>query len=310
MDPTDRDLLGAPLLLWYSENRRDLPWRSTTDAYAIVVAEFMLQQTGVDRVIPRFQQFLRTFPTWIALATSEVADVIRAWHGLGYNRRAVNLHRLAGATVLRFGGTMPRDRRTLLSLPGIGPYTADAIASFVHAENVAAIDVNLSRVIGRFAFGDRAAPAPAIADIARRSLPMGHSADWNQALMDLATAHCRIRTPVCGACPLESGCAFQVRLRDGVLEPPRRAAESPEPFVGSRRYWRGKIVAALRTTDPGTGVDIESLGDRLACSVDTIRPLLGGLVRDGLLQVANDRGRAWVRLPASTVDGPPSAIER
>ena len=297
VDPAAVAALRERLLTWYAEHRRDLPWRRTRDPYALVTVELMSQQTGVERIAPRWLRFVERFPSWQAVASASVGDVIREWQGLGYNRRAVSLHRMATAVVERFGGELPTDRRALLELPGVGPYTADAILSFVHGQDVPAIDVNLRRVIGRVAFGHGRASDSDLLAVARAALPRGQSADWNQALMDFASLQCTLRRPAHLFCPLLDVCRFarseptadrspaaappEIQLADaaeapsgpGALSrapsgpgaltaerrPARRVAERKAPFVGSTRYLRGRIVEALRRLRGGQTVTLGEL---------------------------------------------------
>src|SRR5699024_1027056 len=173
----------AGLLAWWHANRRDLPWRHTRDPYRIMVSEIMLQQTQVDRVIPHFHAWLERFPTVHELAESPTAEVIRMWKGLGYNRRAVNMQRTAQAVVER-GGVFPETVEELLKLPGIGPYTAGAIACFAFEQDVAFIDTNMRRVLHRLFVGVDV-PKPTISDkeivaIGAEVLPAGDAWNWNQ----------------------------------------------------------------------------------------------------------------------------------
>jgi A/G-specific adenine glycosylase len=238
------------LLAWYSRNGRDLPWRKTTDPYAVLVSEVMLQQTQVPRGIPRYLDWLERWPTVAALAAAPVAEVIRAWAGLGYNRRAVNLHRCAGA-VVEMGG-FPRDPKRLRQLPGIGPYTAAAIACFAFGAEVAAPDVNARRVLGR-AFGDSDRPPPA-----------GRAYDWNQALFDLGSSICIARRPRCEECPLREGCPSA-----GMTFAPLR---KQSPFEGSFRQRRSAVLRRLVASGPLAVGELD--GDALQA-----------LVADGLASV-------------------------
>jgi A/G-specific adenine glycosylase len=203
------------LLAWFSENGRDLPWRKTQDPYAILVSEVMSQQTQVERVVPRWQRWLERWPTVEALAVAATADVIRAWQGLGYNRRALSLHR-AAQQVAAHG--WPDD---LTELPGVGRYTADAVASFAFGRPVLPVDVNVRRVAART--GHDFSPAA------------------GQALMDLGKTVCLARVPRCGACPLAASCPSRGRR----FEPARRQG----PFEGSFRQRR---AAALRAVVAGS----------------------------------------------------------
>jgi A/G-specific adenine glycosylase len=246
------------LLAWFDEHGRDLPWRHTRDPYPILVSEVMLQQTQVSRVLPRWRQWMERWATVEVLAAAPVGEVIAAWSGLGYDRRAVNLHRCARAVVER--GGFPREPAELERLPGIGPYTARAVACFAFGAQVAAPDTNVRRVCER-AFGDP-----------DREPPPGRAYEWNQALFDLGREVCIARCPRCGACPLADGCPSRGRT----FAPARRQA----PFEGSFRQRRSTLLGAVRAHAlPVAEADAEALA---------------ALLRDGLLEV---RG-GLVSLPA------------
>ena len=240
------------LLAWYSQNGRDLPWRHTHDPYAILVSEVMLQQTQVSRVVPRYLAWLERWPNAAALAAATPAEVIEAWSGLGYNRRAVNLHRCAQAVSER--GGFPRDQAELRALPGIGPYTAAAIACFAFGDQVAAPDVNARRVLGR-AFGDPDLPPPP-----------GRAYEWNQALFDLGSGICIARRPRCQLCPLAAGCPSA-----GMTFAPLRKQSR---FEGSFRQRRSAVLKRLVAS---RRVAVAALDDREA---------LDALVADGLAEVS------------------------
>ena len=229
----------APQLLeWYAHNRRPLPWRTTRDPYALLVSEVMLQQTQAARVIPYYEAFLERFPNAEALANAPPRDVLAAWSGLGYNRRALALQ-AAARRVATHG--WPED---LTELPGVGPYTAAAVGSFAWDRQVAAIDTNARRVIERFDARSRT-PA-ALGGRAAELLPAGRAAEFNQAMMELGATVCRPRAPRCGDCPVRDGCA--TRAAGGPAPPaPRRGAER---FEDSDRWARGRIVAALLSGAP------------------------------------------------------------
>ncbi|MFN0025987.1 MAG: A/G-specific adenine glycosylase [Acidimicrobiales bacterium] len=246
----------ALLLAWFAEHgRHDLPWRRTRDPWAVLVAEMMLQQTQVSRVIPRYQQFLRRFPTVIACAQASPGAVIEEWQGLGYNRRALNLWRAAGVAVARFDGELPRSLADLLTLPGVGAYTARAICAFAHEHHVGVVDTNVARVLARTE--GRAlnrAEAQALAD---QAVPPGQAWAWNQALMDLGSQHCRSRGPQCPTCPIRRHCAWSGSQQNPSVTSAHLAAVDPavgsagtsrsqSPFAGSDRQGRGRLVAALR----------------------------------------------------------------
>ena len=255
------------LLAWYSQNATDLPWRQTHDPYAILVSEVMLQQTQVTRVLPRYDAWLQRWPTVDALAAATPADVIAAWIGLGYNRRAVHLHRCARAVVA--AGGFPREPDELRRLPGIGPYTAAAIACFAFGAQVAAPDVNARRVLER-AFGDPGRPPPA-----------GRAYEWNQALFDLGREICTARRPRCEVCPLAAGCPAR-----GRTYPPLRRQSR---FEGSFRQRRARLLA-----------EITAAGSLQAASVDAAAVV--SLERDGLIE----RNSGELRLPAAVQDSPAS----
>jgi A/G-specific adenine glycosylase len=302
--------LRERVLPWYAEHKRDLPWRRTRDPYALVAAEMMLQQTGVERIAPKWLAFVERFPTWEALASAPLADVIREWRGLGYNRRAVSLHRIAQAVVGQFGGRLPEERKSLLGLPGVGPYTANAILSFVHGQDVPAIDVNLQRVIGRVVFGRADAGIADVEAAARAALPAGQSSDWNQALMDFASIQCTLRRPACLLCPLRDACAAAGAGAVAVEPParparlaaegsgpydadrPRKRAKPATPYLASTRYLRGRIVDAARHLPAEDALalgEVEAIVAASGAPAGTdVAALLAGLVRDGLLAQAGE----------------------
>jgi A/G-specific adenine glycosylase len=245
----------ASLLRWYEREARDLPWRRTRDPWAILVSEVMLQQTQAARVVPYYERFLARFPDPAACAAAPAAEILRAWSGLGYNRRALALHR-AAAIVVRDG--WPDD---LVALPGVGSYTAAALASFAFGAAVLAVDVNVRRVLARseMAVGE---PTPQL----------------NQALMELGATVCTARAPRCSACPLAEGC-------DGPGEPGARGAGRPR-FEDTDRFVRGRVVAALAAGQALPDVDARRL-----------QRALDGLERDGLIE----RSEGCIRLPGDAL---------
>lgn len=281
--PVDHDAI----LSWYGAVRRDLPWRRTRDPYRILVSEVMLQQTQVARVVPYYEAFLERFPDEVALGDAPTADVLRRWSGLGYNRRALALQACARA-VAQDG--WPPDAEGLRALPGIGPYTAAAVASFAFGEQVAAVDTNVKRVIERI--DGRFRRPRELAVRAGALLPEGRAADWNQAMMELGATVCTARAASCDACPV-APCSSRGRP---LPEPPTRrpggAAAAPRVrFEETDRYVRGRIVAAL-VAGP---VAAEALGDRLPDGIapERVERALAGLARDGLVV----RDGALLRLP-------------
>lgn len=259
----------------------------------------MLQQTGVERVIPAYGSFLDAFPTFAALADAPRVAVLRAWAGLGYNRRAVHLHECARAVVREHGGKLPDDPDALRHLPGLGPYTVAAVLSLAFGQDVAALDTNVRRVVARVEFS--ATPGERdLRDAAARLVPAGRSADWNQALMDFGSAVCTTRNPACVSCPLRSLCRSAASIEVG--QPAlRRVAERPETYFGSRRFYRGKIVALLRDLAPGTLITTKRLLDEVKpgwgpADVPWAEDLLRTLVAEGLADV--EQIEAGWRIPA------------
>jgi A/G-specific adenine glycosylase len=239
--------LQRAVLAWGEKARRDLPWRHTRDPWAVLVSELMLQQTQVSRVVPKWHAFLARFPTPAACAAAPVGDVVRAWHGLGYNRRAVNLHRAAVAVVARHGGSLPDDLDALLALPGVGRYTARAVLAFAFEVDVGLVETNSARVLARAVAGRPLAVAEAQA-AADGLVPPGSGWAWNQAVTDLGALVCTRREPACGRCPVAACCAWTVTGRRAP-DPAAGTAGSTRrqgPFAGSHRQGRGRLVAALR----------------------------------------------------------------
>lgn len=277
----------AALRTWYAENgRHDLPWRLTRDPYAVLISEVMLQQTQVERVRPYYERWMARWPTGSAFAEAALPDVIRAWSGLGYNRRAVQLHRAMAAC----GGVLPRSVKGLAGLPGIGPYTARAVASFALAQRVVVVDTNVGRVLAR-AFQGRAAVRdvqPAVlAATAAALLPRGgeEARSHSLALMDLGAMMCTARKPGCRACPWQRSCAWPAAgfpVASSSVAPAAR-------FETTARFARGRIVELLR------GVQSAALPELREALPDShkgkVQAYLEALERDGL--VARDTAGAW-----------------
>jgi A/G-specific adenine glycosylase len=241
--------LQSALLGWYRERARPLAWRSTRDPWRILVSEIMLQQTQAARVEPLWTAFCDRFPTAEACAAAPLGDVLVAWRGLGYNRRAVALHRTARVLVAEHGGAVPDDLEALLGLPGVGAYTARAVLVFAFGAAAAPVDTNIARVLHRAVAGERLGAA-ALQRLADAAVPAGAAHDWASGLMDLGATVCTARAPRCDTCPLAPDCAW--RGRAGVPDPAAsaaRRAQRSEPFVGSDRYHRGRLVDALRRSD-------------------------------------------------------------
>ncbi len=292
------------LLSWYASASRTLPWRSTSDPYAILVSEIMLQQTQVDRVLPKYEQFLAAFPTLRALAEAPTAEVIAAWVPLGYNRRAISLQTIARQVIADYNGQIPDTIGELLKLKGIGRYTAGAIACFAHRQQVATVDTNIYRVLHRVFLGLEH-PEPklnteAMFTFAAQVLPIGQAYDWNQALMDMGATICTSAHPQCTRCPLQECCAAYQEMSEHSLFPSgvvlrelRKVAEkkgtyTTQPFTSSNRYFRGRIVAHLGTLKSSTRVPLDELGPLLKADFQPqdlpwLEKIVSGLQRDGLV---------------------------
>jgi A/G-specific adenine glycosylase len=209
--PASRQRFRRRLLHWYRRNGRDLPWRQTTDPYHILVSEVMLQQTQVERVLPKYEEWLGKYPTFEALASAPEADVAETWRPLGYNIRPRRLHAIARESVASYGGTLPSDEATLRSFKGIGAYTAGAVLSFAFGQRAAILDTNVARVLFRVFVGRGNPKAHAMRrhlwEVSRSVLPHRHVFDFNQALMDFGATVCVARKPKCPACPMRRDCA-------------------------------------------------------------------------------------------------------
>jgi A/G-specific adenine glycosylase len=210
---------AAALLTWYAQHARPLPWRQQQDPYAIWVAEIMLQQTQVETVIPFYEKWMRSFPTLEDLAKASQKDVLAQWEGLGYYSRARNLHRAAQDVVLRYQARLPETAYELEKLPGIGPYTAGAIASIAFNQDVPAVDANVRRVLARVFNVEQDAASNdgmrRIRDLCYQHLPTGRSSAYHQAMMDLASLICTPRSPACPVCPVANICqARRLGLQD------------------------------------------------------------------------------------------------
>jgi A/G-specific adenine glycosylase len=272
--------LQRGLLAWYRTSARPLAWRRTRDPYRILVSEVMLQQTQAARAEPAWEAFCARFPDAPSLAAAPLADVLTMWRGLGYNRRAVSLHRAAQVVVAEHGGALPDDLDALRGLPGVGPYTARAVLAFAFGRDVAPVDVNVARVLSRAVVAAPLTPAAA-QRVADEVVPRGDGPGWSQALMDLGARVCTARTPRCDACPVAAACAWR---SGGGEDPAARSSLRSRPqaaFAGSDRYHRGRLVDALRrgavaAEDLPTAADLADTG-RLAGITD-------GLVADGLAE--------------------------
>ncbi|MDX2970928.1 A/G-specific adenine glycosylase [Kribbella solani] len=284
-----QDHSGSPLpihdavLRWYDANARVLPWRGPdASPWAVMVSEFMLQQTPVNRVLPAYQKWLERWPKPVDLAAAAPGEAVRAWDRLGYPRRALRLHAAAQAIVERHGGDVPDDHAELLALPGVGTYTAAAIASFAFGQRHAVVDTNVRRVLARALTGvARPAISPTAADqrLAVSALPADEptAARWAVASMELGALVCTARTPHCAECPIRSQCAWVLAGSPPYDGPPRRG----QTYEGTDRQARGRLLAVLRAAD--TSVPKSALD---ACWPDAVQRerALDGLVADGLVE--------------------------
>jgi len=291
------------LLAWHDAHALQAPWRHSRDPYHALVAAVMAQQTQMSRVLPSYERFVAAFPSVESLAAASPGDVIRVWAGMGYNQRAVRLHR-AARRIAAHG--WPRSAALLTGIDGIGPFTAAIIASFAFAEPVACVDTNVRRVLGRLA-GDESIDGSRLQALADESIAADAPASWNQALMDYGARVCTAR-PKCGECVLASWCksrrdaaplAQVAEARAAYDAAPRpRAKKREAPFEGSARYYRGRIVDLLRALPPGEVVALDALPALIANGTPAPDAALTGdlvaaLDRAGLAQV---RGNA-VSLP-------------
>ena len=269
---------AGAVLGWGVPTMRDLPWRAERDPWRILVSEVMLQQTQVERVIPKWNAFLAAFPTPADCATASLGDVLRLWQGLGYPRRARNLQAATVVVVDLHGGQLPDDIDDLLALPGVGPYTARAVLAFAFERDVAVVDTNIARILARTA-GERLTPKRA-QERADEAVPAGQGWVWNQVMMDLGATLCR-PTPMCAPCPLAGSCDWYLAGHPHPDPATGSAGVSGKQarFEGSDRQARGKVLAAVGAeARPAAHFD-----DRI----------IAGLVADGLVIVSDDT----VRLP-------------
>lgn len=281
--------LHEPVLRWYDEHARDLPWRGPgATPWGILVSEFMLQQTPVARVLPVWTAWLAAWPTPAALAAESAGEAVRAWGRLGYPRRALRLHGAAQAIVERHDGQVPASYDALRALPGVGDYTAAAVSSFAHRQRHVVLDTNVRRVLARSVSGV-AFPSRAVTraerDLATGLLPdePAVAANWAVAVMELGALVCTASNPRCEACPIAGRCAWLAAGRPAHDGPARTA----QTYDGTDRQCRGRLLAVLRATD--ASVDRAAL-DAAWPEADQRERALASLVADGLV-VAVGEGR-------------------
>lgn len=295
--PAQVRALGAAIESWGSADgdsrRPELPWRHTRDPWAVLVSETLAQQTQLARVVPAYHRFLDRFPTPADCAAAPLADVLRAWEGMGYNRRAKNLHGAARAVVTVHGGAVPDDLDALLALPGVGPYTARAVLAFAFEHDVGVVDTNAGRVLARCVAGRPLRPVEAQV-LVDTMVPPGRGWSFGQALLDLGATRCTSRSPACGACPVRRRCRWAAAGRPAP-DPARGStgvSVSRAPFAGSDRQGRGRLVAALRS-GPVAADDVAAAAGWPDEPARAVR-VLARLVADGLVAHGPDGS---VRLP-------------
>jgi A/G-specific adenine glycosylase len=270
-----------PILDWYAASARDLPWRAPgATPWAVLVSEIMLQQTPVARVLPAHAGWMRRWPTPAALAAATAADAVRQWDRLGYPRRAIRLHAISQTLVSQHGGEVPASAEVLLTLPGIGPYTAAAVASFAFEQRHAVLDTNVRRVLARLVTGTALPPAATSAAerrLAESLLPADgrQSARWSVAVMELGALVCTAARPSCASCPVAGACAWRQ-----AGSPPASFRRASPGYAGSDRQCRGRLLAVLRAaTGPVTAAQLDTAWDD---SGQRARAL-AALITDGLV---------------------------
>lgn len=301
------------LFAWYEKNKRDLPWRVSgfrdmvhgsrllRDPYKILVSELMLQQTQVTRVIPKFEKFIKRWPTIESLAQAKLSEVITAWRGLGYNRRAKYLLETAKLVTYSPGGKFPRETQSLKKLPGFGPYMVSAIRVFAFGEQDAVIDVNIARVFTRVESGElrmENVRQKELRELAEQSIPKGKADEWHQALMDFGSSVCTARNPKCSSCPLSRICrANRLAETNGfpsfadwlVLQPKTRKVskkDAGKKFEETDRYFRGRIIDFLRAGEkPMEEVSNHILSTHKLVDRKRFGSIVESLVIDGLICV-------------------------
>jgi A/G-specific adenine glycosylase len=301
--PADQPGIAAAAIAWFDTHARDLPWRRPdATAWGVLVSEIMLQQTPVSRVVPAYEAWLARWPTPAALAADSPADAIRAWGRLGYPRRAMRLHECAVAVVNRYGGMVPSDAVALATLPGIGTYTAHAVAAFAYKQRHPVVDTNVRRLVARAVTGAAdGGPATTADDLRTVStlLPEdpARAARASAAFMEIGALVCTARSPRCHECPLSTVCVWRNAGSPPAVGPTRR----PQAYAGTDRQIRGRLLAILRDTDhpvPAAALDIAwHDSDRRASA-------LASLLDDGLVVEIAPGRFALGGTPAGDVAGP------
>jgi A/G-specific adenine glycosylase len=274
----------AAILEWYAANGRSLPFRGTSDPYAILVSEAMSQQTQAARAGEAWTRFMARFPAVRSLAAARPADVLRAWQGLGYNRRALALWRAAHVIVAEHGRVVPSDVRTLEALPGVGPYTARAVAAIAFGVPVGAVDTNVRRVLGRIVLGDPSvAPRPDIQRLADAAVPRDRAADWTHAVMDMGALVCRPARPDCGRCPARPWCRYAAASAPVAGLRSRDRSRAEPAFPATSRWLRGRILDRLRAAPDAAWVELAApIG---AHETEAVVVAARAMAREGLVEL-------------------------
>ena len=259
--------LQKHIFLWWRKHRRNLPWRQTHNPYRIVVSEIMLQQTQVSRVLLRYAEFIKAFPTVQKLSKATPAAVLRIWKGMGYNRRALYLHKMAKTVMAEYGGKFPKSEKLLTKLPGLGTYTARAVLVFAYRQELAAVDTNIRKIITHFFFDDTPQKEKIIQEAAAVVMPKGKSWEWHQALMDYGALELyNLKRPE--------------RLSRAKSRDSRRTSI---PFKDSNRFFRGRIIDMLREKDMKELELIDEYIGKYDRSEDFILSIIAGLQKDALV---------------------------
>ncbi len=285
--PDERGRRNAGLVRWWESERRDLPWRRTRDPWLVLVSEVMLQQTQVERVLRYFEAFVERWPTPEECARAELADVLAAWQGLGYPRRARNLWHAARVIASQHGGEVPAGLDELLTLPGVGPYTTRAVQTFAFDVDTGVVDTNVGRILARWT-GRRLGGAEA-QRLADELVPAGEGWVWNQAMMDLGARVCTKRDPSCGECPVRTWCSWAGSDSPDPADRSAGVSTRQAPFEGSDRQARGRLLAALS----GGAITRTQAAGAMGLGRDQTRAdrLVDGLKAEGLVTEEGDRLR-------------------
>lgn len=265
MKARKKEEFQAFIFAWWEKNKRDLPWRRTHNPYRILVAEIMLQQTQVLRVIPKYAEFIEAYPTLNSLARASTADMLRLWKGIGYNRRALYLKKTAEMVVGEYNGKFPKEEQLLVELPGLGTYTARAILVFAYKQNIAAVDTNIRKTITHFFFDGKPQKEKIIQSVADQLVPKGKSWEWHQALMDYGAL------------------ALPRTVNPDPIGVNREQITKKKPFKDSNRFFRGRIIDILREKEMKELELIDDCAREYDRSEDFIQSILQGLEKDALI---------------------------